>query len=211
MAIIKMSVHRCLAELKRLDDKIENTMNLSYIGACKSQAKSINGMSVEDFKKDIVSNFDSITSLFSNRNRIKDAIINSNATTKVNVGGIEMTVAQAIERKNSILAKERFLSILKNHYTGAVNFVNQENERLQSKLEQYLSVVLGEKDKRNADDVKLHTDAFNKTNEAILIDPKNIKSHIDKLENEIRDFRTNVDYVLSESNAVTILEIELED
>jgi hypothetical protein len=48
---------------------------------------------------------------------------------------------------------------------------------------------------------------FLERNEAKLEDPLNLDSLIESLSQEILEFTSNVDYVLSESNALTQIEI----
>ena len=57
----------------------------------------------EEFKKRTTSDFQSLNDLIKRRNQVKNAIVSSNAVTKVTVGGQTMTVAEAIEYKTIIL------------------------------------------------------------------------------------------------------------
>ena len=44
-----------------------------------------------------------------------------------------------------------------------------------------------------------------------LADPNNLKEEIDRLESDILEFQSNVDYKLSESNSTTVIEVDLDD
>ena len=72
-------------------------------------------------------------------------------------------------------------------------------------METYLVNILGNKDKQSADEVKLHTETFMKRNEYELIDPMNVKKTIESLTAQIEEFESEVDAVLSESNATTFI------
>ncbi len=50
-----------------------------------------------------------------------------------------------------------------------------------------------------------------KKNTYELIDPAGIEDYIKKLEKDIIDFKNEVDYVLSESNATTFIEVNFVD
>ena len=52
---------------------------------------------------------------------------------------------------------------------------------------------------------------FEDSNKFELIDPRHIADFIVEYEKSIEEFSTQVDYVLSESNATTFVEVELVD
>jgi hypothetical protein len=208
MTVTKMSVHRGLAELKLLDSKIASALQRRFIVGNKQSNKTIDGRTLDEVRNAIKGNFDSITALIENRKRIKDQLVKSNAVTVVTVANKSYTVAEAIERKNSVKYDENLLSMLKTQFSLEKNKVEKENSLLPSKLETYLASVLGEKGSRTAEDVKLHTKVFEDSNKWELIDPNNISTYIDTLENDIQEFETNVDYVLSESNATTFIDVD---
>lgn len=210
MANVRMSIHRGLAEIKLYDRKIESAIRNQFVVANKVSNKSIGGRTLDEVRKVIQGNFDSVVALIENRKRIKQALVNSNANTTVKVGNVEYTVAEAIERKNSVQYDMSFLQSLKSQYAQANNAVEQNNAQLPSKLETYLvSVLGGDKVARDADSVKAHTKVFEDSNRFELIDPNKIADYITKYENEINDFSSQVDYVLSEVNATTFIDVDL--
>jgi hypothetical protein len=209
MSVVKMSVHRGLSELKLYSNKIDSVMGSTFVMANKQSNKVIGGRSVEDVEKLIGSNFDSVKALIENRKRIKSAVVKSNAETLVTVGGTEMTVAEAIERKASIEFERNFLASLQNQFTQQNRIVETQNEQLPAKLEPFLQATLGEK--RDVTQVKELTKTFEDNNRFVLIDPKHIQNYIENLSKDIEEFSSQVDYVLSESNATTFFEVNLSD
>lgn len=207
--IEKMSVHRALSELKTYNSRINKAIKSSFVQANKKNNNKIDGISIEEFVKKLQGNFDSAKSLIENKKKLKAAIVLSNASTKVTIGNKEYTVAEAIERKQLLVDEKSFLDNLKFQYENQVRFINNKNDKLPQLLEQYLQAVLGEKDKRTVEDIEAHTKNFYSREEYILIDPMNINEYIEELENDIITFETNVDYVLSESNATTFIEVDL--
>ena len=135
----------------------------------------------------------------------------SNAENKVEIANHVYSVAGAIERKRSITLEEDFLRRLKQQYTSARKRVEDENNQLPQKLENYLESVLGDKVVRKQEDVEEYSKAFMKKNTYELIDPAGIEDYIKKLEKDIIDFKNEVDYVLSESNATTFIEVNFVD
>ena len=211
MAVVKMSAHRGLAEVKLYNKKIDNALHSSFVVSNKVSNKNIGGRTIEDVRKLIQSNFDSVKALIENRKRIKQSLITSNAETIVSVAGKEYTVAEAIERKASVQLDKDFLIALKNQYTQANNQVEANNSQLPTKLETYLTSVLGDKASREPESVKMHTKVFEDSNRFELIDPAKIADYIVNYEKEIDEFASQVDYALSEVNATTFLEVDLVD
>lgn len=205
----RMTIHRALTELKTLDTRINKATNEAVVVFANRKANDkINGIALDEYKKAMQASHDKVVSLINYRNRLKSAIVQSNAETKVTVAGEEMTVAQAIERKDSISYDEALLYVLQRQYRESINKVARENDSLPGKLEAYLVNILGSKEKQSEDEVKLHTETFMKRNEFELVDPINIVKVIEELENRINEFKSEVDAVLSESNATNFIEIE---
>jgi hypothetical protein len=209
MAVVNMSVHRGLSELKLYANKIASLNSEPFVVANKQSNKTIGGRSIEDVNNLIKGNFDSMVALIENRKRIKDAIVKSNAATNVTIAGKIMTVAEAIERKASIEFERNFLRILQDQFSQQNNIVEQQNLQLPTKLETFLQSTLGEK--RDVATVKDLTKTFEDNNKYVLIDPNHIQDYIQALDKSINEFASQVDYTLSESNATTFFDVELVD
>jgi len=205
----KLSIHRALTELKMLNHRIEAATNeVSTVLANRKSNSKINGVEIQEYEKQMQSSYDKVVGLIGYRNLIKSLVVESNARTKVTVGKEEMTVAEAIERKQSIQFEKKLLDVMQQQYRSAINTIAKENDALPAKLETYLINILGNKDKQSPEEVKLHTETFMKRNEYELIDPMNVKNKIEALNSRIEEFESEVDAVLSESNATTFIEVQ---
>lgn len=101
MTTEKMNVHKALAELKILDDRIIKAIN--SVEACISNKHSntkVKGVDIKVYTGVMKSSYDKATDLIKRREAIKRAVVLSNAVTKVTVADKEYTVAEAIEMKN---------------------------------------------------------------------------------------------------------------
>lgn len=206
----KLSIHRALTELKMLTLRIEAATNeVSAVVANRKSNRKINGVDIPGYEKQMQASYDKVVGLISYRNKIKALVVQSNANTKVLVGKEEMTVAEAIDRKQSIQYEKNLLEVIQHQHRSAINTVAKENDALPAKLETYLINILGNKDKQSPEEVKLHTETFMKRNEFEIIDPLNVKQQIEKLSNRIEEFESEVDAVLSESNATTFIEVQV--
>ena len=105
----KLTIHRALTELKMLNHRIEATTHeVSVVLPNRKSNEKINGIEIKDYEKQMQASYDKVTSLIEYRNRIKALVVESNAITKVIIGKDEMTVAEAIERKQSMAMKNSY-------------------------------------------------------------------------------------------------------
>lgn len=212
----KMTVHKALAELKIIDNRINNAIvSGTYVVANKHSNTKIHGMTIDDFKTSMKADFQKVSDLIARRNAIKRAVVASNAVTKVKVGDNEYTVAEAIEMKNHGMEfKNTFKNYIACQYTNAKNeFDKNSGEPLERRAENYvLSVIQAQpKDSKMAvdsDAMKNLRAQYIKDNTYDIIDPIDVKNVIEKLDNEISCFITEVDAALSVSNALTVLDVE---
>lgn len=200
-----MSVTQALPELKLLDKRIEKVTE-TIEGWCKV---SHNGAPVEKekHKKETEANLQSFMDLVKRRDAIKRAIILSNARTKVKIGSFEGTVAEAIEYKFSIRMKRTLLSNMKDCLQAKRLEYEQQKANVDSRLERLLQSELGKDVKTNPETITALTNSFRENNKVELVDPLDLAAKIQTLEEELDSFETNVDWVLSESNAVTQIEV----
>ena len=212
----KMTVHKALAELKTMDDRIAKTMGeATYVLAVKHSAEKIQGMTVANFMDKIKSGYQKVNDLIARRDAMKRAVVLSNATTKVRVGNAEYTVAEAIELKNhGIEFKKALLYNITCAYNTAQNEFNRNSgETLEKKAEQYvLSVIQAQpKDGKMAIDgeaMKAVRQTYIDNNSYDILDPLNVAKIMEELDAEINEFEAEVDAALSCSNALTMIEFE---
>jgi len=211
MTTERMTIHKALAELKIIGDRINNSISSStFIKANKHSNEKINGVSVDEFRKQIQGNWDKSNDLIKRRNAIKRNVVLSNAKTVVKVGNDEFTVAEAIEMKNTGMQfKKELLSQLNRQYVDAIRVTEKENgETLQQKAENYVIGLYGSKDKVNNDEIENVRKQFIVNNTFELIDPIKVREKIDSLEKEIAEFDAEIDSCLSVSNSLTEIVIE---
>ena len=214
MTTEKMTVHKALAELKTMDDRITKAMHdATYVLAVKHSAEKINGMTVQNFKEKMRSGYQKVVDLMNRRDAMKRAVVLSNATTKVKVGENEYTVAEAIEMKNHGMEfRSALLRQMNSAYVSAQNeLARNSGETLEKKAEQYVLAVIAAQPK----DSKMSVDseamkALRKTyienNTYDLVDPLDVAKIMEVLDADINEFNAEVDAALSVSNALTVIE-----
>lgn len=204
----KMSLHRVLAELKTLDNRIYDA-NDDVIATCVLVNGKIKGStkSVDTFKTDAKANYQSVNDLIDRRYQLKKALTKANAETIVRIAGKEMTIADAIDYKKVIEYKARLLAQLRSNFSSTNSTYNREIELVESKLEDTIKSATSKNEKPDPTLVTTLTESYRKSHPVEVIDPLNISKVIKELSDEVDTFRTEVDAVLSEANATTFVEV----
>lgn len=212
MTTESMTIHQALVELKTLDSRITKAIQEGgFVTANKHSNAKINGIPVKEYSDDVVSRYQKITDLMKRREAIKCAVVISNAVTTVEVGGKTYTVAEAIEMKNhGTKGKSYLLAQLTNDYNIAKRLADRANgDDLERRAEEHVKNMFGNTDMKGAsEEVKRAREEFIKAQTMELVDPLDVREVIEKLNEEILNFTTNVDAALSVSNALTTIHIE---
>jgi hypothetical protein len=206
---MQISITRGLTELKLLQNRIASTIqNATFVACAKKSSTKVNMTEKDQFIKDAVGSLQSVEDLIARRAKLKSAIVASNAVTLVTINGVDMTVAEAIELKTSIVYNKTLLATLEKQYRAALAVANRENEKAEEKLQVLLVTTLGKDAANRKDENALSIiKPFLDQNEVALVDPLSIAKVIDEISAYIMNFESEVDFVLSESNSITKIEI----
>lgn len=208
---MKITVTRGLAELKTLGNRISSAIQTgTYVSVVRGNKEvPLNGATTKaDLESAITASIQQVDALINRRDEIKRAIIVSNGATKVKISGKEMTVAEAIERKTSVEYTLHLINAMQGQYNNATIQVNNQNARVEADIEKRVMAAYGnDKGKVTADQHDVIAKAVKGEAEAKLLDPAKILDKIASLRKDYEDFVTEVDFVLSESNARTEVEI----
>jgi len=207
----KISITEALNELKLYDSKTTKAItNATFCGAAKKSSDKVGVVKKEDFDERAKASYQSVTDLISNRNSLKSAIVKSNAVTEVEIDGKVMSVAEAIERKNSIGYDEMLLNEIKRQYANATATVDKENKKVDNKVDDLLTTLIGkDSDKKlSKEDQEAVEKPYREKNEFEFVDPLGLYNKIQTLEADIDGFKSNVDTVLVLSNATTFIEVD---
>lgn len=199
----EMSITRALAELKLLDKRITDTMQYAFIGVQQGTKKIQDQFERPVFEESVKSLHASVTSLIERRSAIKSAIVQSNSAVKVKIGGKDMTVAEAIERKTAIKYDQALLAAYRAQLANCLRAVETGNEKVKQRLDTLLQQNFGKDAKASDADVEAISKPFMAQNELKLVDPLGLQTKAEELGKSIDEFLSEVDYVLSESNTIT--------
>ena len=197
----EMTVSEGLAKLKLLDKRIQKSMRMEYVGY------KIGNKIQEDFKsEDVKAKYQSLNDLMKYRSTLKMAINESNLKTKVKIAGKKMTVLGAIEHKSIIQYKKGILHAIQNSYQGIKQKIEYGNDNTQDRLDAQVKSAFEKATKKEIEDF---TQTFLKNNGYSMEDPLQIEKLFENLDKEIDEFETEVDFVLSTSNATTTIEVKV--
>lgn len=201
---MEMSITKALRELKTLDSRILKKINeATFVTAVKSKETIRGYKTKEDFEKAAGSSLQSIQELMENRKKIKKAIVESNASTIVEVAGKPMTVADAIERKNFIEVEKNLLRKMFSDFSQSQIKMDTENNRAQTRLDNQLTGLLSKEANPDVSELEGFKKLFWSTEETMLIDPIDSQTTALELEKDIETFENEVDVALQEINART--------
>lgn len=212
MTTEKMNVHQALSELKMMDKRIEKAIQIpEWVVTNKHSNGTIAGMSVVEWTADIKARYQKAMDLIRRRDAIKRAVVNSNAVTKVLIAGVEYTVAEAIDKKNHgcefLVAMARRLA---HDHTQAKMVADRENgSRLEERADAFVRSLIGNTDTKGmSEEIKNRREDFITAQTLDIVDPIGVVKEIERLEDEVSSFLTNVDAALSVSNAITEITVE---
>ena len=207
-----MTIHRGLSELKIIDERISKaTREATFVTTNKHSNSKIDGYTIEEAKDIIKANYDRVNSLIARKNAIKRAVVLSNAKTEVTINGKVYTIAEAIDMKNhGMTSKESLYNVIKSQYNQVKStLLKQNGQELSDRAEAYVTGLYGGKDTKTDPKVIEQMKAdFITTNSFDLIDPIGVEKVLVALEEEISNFKAEIDATLSESNAITQITIE---
>ena len=208
---MKMSLTRALRELKLVNDRIDKKVGrLSVVSVAKGENPtfiSTNAMSVSDFQVEAKSSIESVESLMRNADDIKKALLHANNTVTVVVGKETMTIAQAVDKKHRIETKKRYLHALRKSLADAEKLADRSNSEVESEVQRLREISMGnDASKAKTDQIK----AIEIEKKHNIVQPKGIdvRAYILKIEEEIEYFETEIDFILSEVNAKTEIEVD---
>jgi lipopolysaccharide export LptBFGC system permease protein LptF len=206
---MKISITRGLSELKVLKNRYEREIReakLIGVSVANKMVSPYTSYKPSDFEAQAKSGFQSLVDLEKRIIEIKTKIDQSNFVTKVKVAGEEMTVLEAIEMKNLVDLKEQRLLLLKQQLKSARSSFEEAEKKNRERIEKNVAdqTAAGTKDAELEAKVKASIESLYPI---ALIDPIKVEDEIKKEEKFLEDFKNEIDFVLSESNSLTYIEI----
>lgn len=208
----KMTVHQALCEIKVSDKKLSKVFEgLDVVAANRANAKKVNGIDPTEYANNAKSEYQKALDLIKRNVAIKKAVNEYNAKTIITVGGKDYSVAQAIYMmQHGISEKKSLIKVLTNRLRDVELRLHDENGRsLDEAAERNAVIQFGSaKENKKAAEYLDFINNYKEQNQYVLVDPLNIREEIEKLQDDVDAFESNVDSAIQVSNATTEITIE---
>lgn len=210
----EMTVTRAIATQKSLTKQIAETHKLLVLcvptrGEELYREVQANGkVSVDAATNGIKASWQRLADITTVRDAIRAKLVVSNAETMITVGKVEMSIVAALDFRNSLPERKALLERLKTNWNSTNAAYTQAFNQHEAELARTRNEALNSGKKIDPDFEKNFIAPINLKSRPDILDPIDIKATIAALEKEITDFELNIDYALSESNAITKITIE---
>jgi predicted nucleic acid-binding Zn-ribbon protein len=203
------SITRLLVTKKNLEKRLsEGFSNVVFVDAVRKSRSD----------KDVInttakSSFDKIKALQEQYQKVCAAINKSNSATLVTIAGTEMTVAEAILRKQALPRERSFVNTLRAQLAQTTRIMERNQAEIDAQVESRVEAALGRDSKQNLEKQREFIESIRATVEdeykLELVGISDAEKTIQKLVEDLDAFESEVDIVLNESNAATVLEVDL--
>lgn len=210
----KITVTRALSELGTVTARIEQAIASGlFVSVVKGDAQKplVSAYTTSaDLTSAMQASFDKVEGLVKRQEVLKAAVVKSNAATVVKIAGREMTIAEAINQKEVAKMRTRWLQTLKSQLLRA----SAEHQTATTKLEELIertlsSVYTGAKDTITQAERDNVVNPLKKDHQPKIVSSKpDLNAYIRDFENDLNQFLSECDYVLSESNCQTLIEVD---
>lgn len=201
----QISITRALTRVKVIEKQLEQLSYDKYVRSVLEQDKD--KKQSEDFKSESKSNFDKFNSLFDESVALQKAIRKSNEDTLVKISGKEMTVSEALILKSLIEHKQQLLSNIRDQNSNANNEIEKAETQIESKAQAFVQSLKTENQSQIDDAMKVGRLSATKELRKVRLTGLNVEQILKEDLEFVQEFLVEVDYVLSESNATTLIEI----
>ena len=206
-----ITLNEALAKIKLLNKKIAdktNKLKLTSYAPKNSETEKKNNKLKKDFIEKGKSDLQEIQDLIKNIKEIKGKLVIANATNYVAVAGVQYTIGEAIERKNSIQREIDLLQHISTDYHADKRYVDSINQQNQTRLDTRINTLLGNSDRKDCKDLIDAITKNAKNEEFEVVNESIVSDLIDKMQEEINDFISNVDVQLTIANSTVTIEID---
>lgn len=206
MEKVSLSLTRLLSEIKTTEERIMKLPVIVGVAANSTDRVAEENESVEEFKKTSQSRFDTWMSLSERLVKLRAARNKANATTYVTVCGKSVTMDEAIVMKSLLNLQKQALEGFKKQIGMVETYVTRADNEVKVAVDKAVAQSIASQT-LTEDQSKLFNDMYKKSLGKSMAIGESVKAGIKKLEDHITSFSAEIDYVLSEANSTTKVEI----
>lgn len=206
MEKVSLSLTRLLSEIKTTEERIMKLPVIVGVAANSTDRVAEENESVEEFKKTSQSRFDTWMSLSERLVKLRAARNKANATTYVTVCGKSVTMDEAIVMKSLLNLQKQALEGFKKQIGLVETYVTRADNEVKVAVDKAVTQSIASQT-LTEDQSKLFNDMYKKSLGKSMAIGESVKAGIKKLEDHITSFSAEIDYVLSEANSTTKVEV----
>ena len=202
---MKISLHRVIAEIKNLENKLSEQKAIVSVATKKDQM--VGTQNKQQFESTSQAAIDQFSSDLKRLQKLKVARNLMNATTQVVVNGRTMTIDEALAVKATLPIQQAFIHMIKAQMNNASVVVSQASAEVERKIEAQVSAIGGSTKKITEEELKTIRNMMEKSTGKEIVMGSNVAKFLEEASKEIETFQLEIDFALSEVNAKTEVEI----
>ena len=202
----KISLTRVLSEIKTLTEHVNNFPIIADVSVNKTSKVIAENCHILHFNLLSQSRYDAWTAQIERLMLLKSARNKANTSEIVTVNGKQMTMDEAISRKAMLEVQKSALNRFKSQLAVAQKEVTKADADVQASVDKAVTAAVTSNaltEEQVAVFKKMYEASLGKT----VAVGTNIKTALENLEKYIKEFSDEIDYVLSEANANTYVEV----
>lgn len=198
----ELTLARALNEVKVITKRLDKLSQVSSF--CKVKKGTVETVSDAT---DFLAHVQTIQSLIERRANIKNAINLANSQTVVTVKQYQLTISAALAMKEGISYQQLVSNLAKSNYINTKRSVDNENAKAETRLAQLLESNFSKDKKADSNDYDAIAEPFNSANLSSIVDEPTLLANMELYSNIVQEFADEVDFALSEANALTKIRI----
>jgi hypothetical protein len=214
----KITLMRALSKLKTTEKEIEEFFNTDKTPSplflsSKKEADSVvlgTTLTVKEFETRAVAQKDKIENLIKLHRVLKRKISEANNTIQVEIRGEKMSITEAIFYKQTIKFKEQLCKRFRKELTDWKVLKEKSDRAIETNAVNLTKQISqeGNSEEDVKERLKQLTMIFSKGLQYTAIDPLQANDVVTNIENEIREFNEEIDFILNEVNSKHEIEVD---
>jgi hypothetical protein len=202
------TITRALVELKKIARELDTKVPQITMFLAKGENQKVANTTHQEAVKATQAQQDEVSSRIARYGRIQNAIHSSNATTYITLGDKTMTVLEAINLKKTVQFKKNFLNRLVAVRNQALKSKATADQALEDEITSTAQVLAGAGKAPTAEQLQTVRDSLEANKKTEIVSLEAVNKTIATLEAEISMVESELDFTLSESNALTKVVIQ---
>ena len=206
MEKVSLSLTRLLSEIKTTEERIMKLPVIVGVAANSTDRVAEENETSEEFKKTSQSRFDSWFALSERLVKLRAARNKANATTMVTVCGKTVTMDEAITMKSLLNLQKQAVEGFKKQIGMVETFITRADNEVKAAVDKAVAQSIASQT-LTEEQTKMFQDMYQTSLGKTAVIGESVKAGLKKLEDHITSFSAEIDYVLSEANSTTKVEV----